>query len=132
MSKNGGAETIVAKGVKVEGDFMVEGSIIIEGEVRGTISATGDLHVGQEAKVEADIKADNAVIAGEVSGNLKITGKADLLPSSKFSGDLAAAVLAIGAGAQVNGTVRMGAEEPAKPARGKRPNAVPEPEEETE
>lgn len=121
MSKNGGGETIVARGVKVEGGFNVEGSIIIEGEVRGTITATGDLHIGPEAKVDADIQADNAVIAGEVRGNMKIVGKLDLLPSSKFSGELAAGVLAVGAGAQVNGTVRMGVEESAKPARGKRP-----------
>jgi cytoskeletal protein CcmA (bactofilin family) len=127
MSKNGGGETVVAKGVRVEGDFVVEGNIVIEGEVRGTIAATGDLHIGAEAKVEADIKAQNAVIAGEVRGNMKIASKLDLLPSSKFSGDLAAEVLSIGAGSQVNGTVRMGAEEPVKPARGKRtPAAAPE------
>ncbi|MFZ2681600.1 MAG: polymer-forming cytoskeletal protein [Patescibacteria group bacterium] len=128
MSKSGGGETIVAKGVKVEGDFAVEGNIIIEGEVRGTINATGDLSVGEEAKVDADIRAENAVIAGDVRGNMRINAKLDMLPSSKFTGDLAAEVLSIGAGAQINGTVRMGAEEPVKPARGKRaaPAAVAE------
>ncbi len=125
MSKNGGGDTIVARGVRVEGDFMVEGNIVIEGEVRGTVTATGDLQVGPEAKVDADIKAENAVIAGEVNGSLRIKAKLDLLPSSKFSGELAAEVLSVGAGAQVNGTVRMGAEEPAKPAKSKRaPGAV--------
>ncbi len=131
MAKNGGSETIVAKGVRVEGDFVVEGNIIIEGEVRGTINATGDLQIGPEAKVDADIKAENAVIAGEVHGNMRINAKLDMLPSSKFSGDLAAEVLSIGAGSQINGTVRMGVEEPAKPARGKRVAAVAA-EEETE
>lgn len=124
MSKNGGGETIVAKGVRVEGDFTVEGNIVIEGEVRGTITATGDLNIGAEAKVDADIKCENAIIAGEVRGNMRINAKLDLLPSSKFSGDLAAEVLSVGAGAQVNGTVRMGAEEPVKPARGKKAAAV--------
>lgn len=124
MSKNGGGETIVAKGVRVEGDFTVEGNIVIEGEVRGTITATGDLNIGAEAKVDADIKCENAIIAGEVRGNMRINAKLDLLPSSKFSGDLAAEILSVGAGAQVNGTVRMGAEEPVKPARGKKAAAA--------
>lgn len=124
MSKTGGGETIVARGVRVEGDFAVEGNIIIEGEVRGTITASGDLQIGPEAKVDADIKAENAVIAGEVRGNMRINVKLDLLPSSKFSGDLSAEVLSVGPGAQINGTVRMGAEEPVKPARGKRAAAV--------
>ena len=132
MSKNGGGETtVVARGVRVEGDFVVEGNIVIEGEVHGTITASGDLQIGPEAKVEADIKAENAVIAGAVHGNMRINAKLDLLPSSKFSGDLAAEVLSIGAGAQINGTIRMGAEEPAKPARGKRAAPAPS-EEETE
>lgn len=122
----------MARGVRVEGDFVVEGNIVIEGEVRGTISASGDLHIGPEAKVDADIKAENAVIAGEVRGNMRINAKLDLLPSSKFSGDLAAEVLSVGAGSQVNGTVRMGAEEPAKPVRGKRAAAAPAPEPEVE
>ena len=122
----------MARGVRVEGDFAVEGNIIIEGEIRGTINATGDLQIGPEAKVDADIKAQNAVIAGEVRGNMRINGKLDLLPSSKFSGDLAAEVLSIGAGSQVNGTVRMGAEEPVKPARGKRVATPVAPEVETE
>ncbi len=118
--KNTGNETIVAKGVRVEGDFVVEGSIIIEGEVNGTISASGDLHIGVEAKVNADITAENAVVAGEVHGNMRIKSKLELLPSSKFSGELAAVVVSVGAGAQVNGTVRMGELEPVKATRGKR------------
>lgn len=125
MSKNGGGETIVAKGVRVEGDFMVEGNIVIEGEVRGTITATGDLNIGTEAKVDADIKCENAVIAGEVHGNMRINAKLELLPSSKFSGDLAAEILSVGAGAQVNGTVRMGAEEQAKTTKAKRVPSSP-------
>ncbi len=124
MSKPIGGETVVAKGVRVEGDFVVEGNIIIEGEVRGTITATGDLHVGEEAKVDADIKAENAVIAGEVRGNMRINAKLDMLASSKFSGDLAAEILSIGAGSQINGTIRMGAEEPVKATKGKRAPAV--------
>ncbi|MDQ5952226.1 MAG: hypothetical protein QG626_353 [Patescibacteria group bacterium] len=124
MAKTGGGETVVARGVKVEGDFIVEGNIIIEGEVRGTIVASGDLQIGPEAKVDADIKAESATIAGEVRGNMRINAKLDLLPSSKFTGDLAAEILSVGAGAQVNGTVRMGVEEPPKPARGKRAQAA--------
>lgn len=120
----------MARGVRVEGDFAVEGNILIEGEVRGTINATGDLHIGVEAKVEADIRAQNAIVAGEVKGNMRIAQKLELLPSSKFSGDLAAEVLSVGAGSQVNGTVRMGPEEPPKPARGKK--AVQQVQSETE
>lgn len=110
MAKNTYNETIIAQGVRIEGEFIAEGDIVIEGEVRGTITTAGDLRIGDGAKVEADIRAQNAVVSGEVRGTMQILGKLELMPSSKFTGDLAVDVLSVGAGAQVNGTVRMGEE----------------------
>ena len=120
MGKNNGGETIIARGVRIEGDFFAEGDIIIEGEVRGTISTSGDLRIGQDAKVDADIKAQNAIIAGQVHGNMRIEAKLDLLASSHLSGDVSVQVLAVEAGAQVNGMMHMGEEATQKPARGKK------------
>lgn len=111
MAKSGGGETIIAHGVRVEGDFLAQGDIVIEGEVRGTIVTAGNLRIGELARIDADIKAENAVIAGEIHGNLRINGTLELLPSSKFSGDLVVTTLSVGAGAQVNGTVHMGADD---------------------
>ncbi len=110
MAKNNGGETIIARGVRIEGDFFAEGDIVIEGEVRGTIATSGDLRVGEEAKIEANIKAQNAVIAGEVEGNMRIEAKLELLASSHVSGDVTVQVLSVEAGAQVNGVVHMGEE----------------------
>ena len=67
MSKNvGGQETIIAQGVKVEGDFTSEGNVFIEGDVSGRIQTNQDLRVGEMAKIQADIRAKNAIIAGEI------------------------------------------------------------------
>ncbi len=110
MAKNTYNETIIAHGVRIEGEFIAEGDIVIEGEVRGTITTAGDLRIGDGAKVEADIRAQNAVISGDVRGTMHILGKLELMPSSKFTGDLSVDVLSVNAGAQVNGTVRMGEE----------------------
>jgi cytoskeletal protein CcmA (bactofilin family) len=122
MAKNNGGETIIARGVRIEGDFFAEGDIVIEGEVRGTISTTGDLRVGTEAKIEANIKAQNAIIAGNVEGNMKIESKLDLLSSSHIAGDVSVQTLAVEAGAQVNGMIHMGEEA----LKGKKKNAASE------
>jgi cytoskeletal protein CcmA (bactofilin family) len=111
MAKNTYNETIIAQGVRIEGEFIAEGDIVIEGEVRGTITTSGDLRIGDSAKVEADIRAQNAMISGEVRGTMHIASKLEMMPSSKFTGDLTVDVLSVSAGAQVNGTVRMGEEE---------------------
>lgn len=129
MAKNTYNETIIAQGVRIEGEFIAEGDIVIEGEVRGTITTAGDLRIGDGAKVEADIRAQNAMVSGEVRGTMHITGKLELMPSSKFTGDLAVDVLSVGAGAQVNGTVRMGEEVAQLVAPGKKGKKAAEPEE---
>lgn len=124
MAKGNGGETIIALGVRLEGDMSAEGDLIIEGEVHGNVKTTGDLRVGENAVVQADVEAENAVIAGEIRGNIKIRGKLELFPSSKLTGDVTTEVLAIGPGAQVNGSITMGA--PASTGRASRKSEAAE------
>lgn len=107
MAKHNGEETIIAHGVRVEGEFVSEGNVVIEGDVQGTIRANGDLRVGDAAHIAADVTAGNAVVAGEVRGNMQVAGRLELLASSKIIGDVSAEVLSVAAGAQVNGRVTM-------------------------
>lgn len=111
MAKNNQVgETIIARGVRIEGEFFAEGDIVIEGEVRGNISTAGDLKIGEDAVIEADIHAQNAVISGRVHGNIKIDARLDLMASSHVSGDINARTLAVEAGSEINGMVHMGEE----------------------
>lgn len=110
MAKGTGPETIIAFGVRLEGDLVAEGDLVIEGEVHGTIKTKGDLRIGDQALVEANIEANNAVVSGEIRGNILVHGKLELFPSSKMTGDLVTDVLAVGPGAQVNGSISMGGE----------------------
>ncbi len=103
-------DTVIAAGVKVEGDFTSAGNIIIEGEVSGTLRTDMDLVVGPEAKITASVTARNARVAGEVHGNLSVTERAELTATAKVSGDVQARVLVMEAGAVLNGRCTMGAE----------------------
>ena len=107
MAKNTSEETIIARGVRVEGDFKSQGAVLIEGEVAGNVQTAGDLRVGDEAKIHADVVAQNAVVGGEVRGNIQGAGKLELLSSAKMIGDVSADVLSVQAGALVNGKITM-------------------------
>jgi cytoskeletal protein CcmA (bactofilin family) len=109
-----GSETIIAHGVRLEGDLVAEGDLIIEGEVHGTVKTQGDLRIGDQALVEADIEAGNALVSGTIRGNLVVHGKLEMLPSSSMTGDVSTEVLAIGPGAKVNGNISMGGGEGGK------------------
>lgn len=106
---------MIAQGVRVEGDFVSQGDVLIEGEVSGNVQTASDLRIGENAKIRADVVAQNAIVAGEIRGNIQIGGRLELLQSAKVIGDITADVLSVAAGAQVNGKITMEGKEVAIP-----------------
>jgi cytoskeletal protein CcmA (bactofilin family) len=107
------SSTVIARGVRVEGEFRSQGDVVIEGEVQGSISAAGVLTVGPEAKIKADIIADEAKISGVIEGNLQIKKQAVFYSSAKINGDITAERITVEAGAQLDGRIKIGGVPPA-------------------
>jgi cytoskeletal protein CcmA (bactofilin family) len=106
--KNGGAEdTIIGSAIKVEGDLVSSGNIIVEGEVSGSIKTDKDLRVGEKAKITAEVNAREAFIAGKVQGNVKVQNKLELSATAEINGDIDVRTLIISAGAVFNGKCTM-------------------------
>jgi len=102
-----GEETVIGPSVKVEGNFDSQGDIIVEGYVSGTIKTTGNLRVGQKAKIKADVEASNVNNAGEIRGNVKSLEKLSLSSSAKIIGNVETGVLSVDEGAFLNGKCKM-------------------------
>lgn len=102
-----GSETIIAQGVKVEGDFRSNGDITIDGELNGSLATAASLHIGESAVIHAEVSAKNAVIAGTIVGNLQVEDGLQLLSSSNVTGDIVTNRLSIAEGAVVNGRISM-------------------------
>lgn len=100
-------ETIVGPSVKVEGDFVSEGNIVIEGQVSGKIKTSKQLRVEEGAKVSADVTAESALISGEVRGNIKLMSTLELTPTAKIFGDVTTKTLIVNAGAVLHGQCLM-------------------------
>ncbi|MFA6272257.1 MAG: polymer-forming cytoskeletal protein [Patescibacteria group bacterium] len=96
-------ETIIGPSVKVEGDFHGEGSIVVEGQVTGTLKTNQDLRIGTNAKIKADLEAENVFISGEVVGDLYVKGKTELKSTAKVTGNIKTKIISIEAGASLNG-----------------------------
>lgn len=105
-SQNAG-ETIIAQGVRVEGEFHSQGDVIIDGEVAGSVETQSALTVGETAKIHADVKAKSAIVAGEVVGNIFAGEMLELLATSHVKGDIVTGRISVAAGARVNGRVSM-------------------------
>lgn len=101
--------TVIANGVRVEGDFVSQGDVVIEGEVHGKVAVTGMLTVGGQAKLKADVSAENISIAGTIEGNVAAKSRVDIKSSAKISGDIQAQTAAVEAGAVLDGRMMIGA-----------------------
>ncbi|MDD5251783.1 MAG: polymer-forming cytoskeletal protein [Patescibacteria group bacterium] len=112
----GDAETIIAASVKVEGEFVSQGNVLIEGVVEGSLKTEKNLRVGQQARISADVSAANAVVAGEVRGNLVVSEKLELEPTARIIGDIRTKNIIVASGAQINGQISMGNASEQRPA----------------
>ena len=108
MAKEHLQETIIAQAVRVEGDFVSEGDVTIEGEVKGSVKTKTHLRVGETARIHADVTAKSATVAGEIHGNVVVEDRLELGEHSVVKGNVTTQVLSVAPGAQVNGVLTMG------------------------
>jgi len=100
-------ETVIGPSVRVEGDFKGEGDLIVEGILIGDLQTKNNLKIGQNAIIEADIKASNAFISGKVKGNITTKGKVEITNTAIILGDIKAQIVSIESGAQISGRLIM-------------------------
>ena len=105
---NNAPATVIAKGVRLEGDFKSQGDVLIEGEVHGTIQTDSLLTVGSEASVKAGITASDAVIAGKINGNTNIKNRLEVKATAQIFGDIICQTAVIEAGAKLEGNIKCG------------------------
>lgn len=101
------AETIIGPSVKVEGDFVGQGNLVIDGIIKGNVKTSGNLKVGEKAKITASVQAQNALVSGEIYGDIIIDGDLELTEKAKIFGDIQVKSLSIARGAVLNGKCSM-------------------------
>lgn len=108
MPTQHGAATVIARGVRVEGDFTAQGDVTIEGDVDGHVTAQGTLVIGSEAKLKAEVAADDAIIAGTVEGTVTVKKRLEIKSTARIIGDVTCETALVEAGAVLEGTVSIG------------------------
>lgn len=109
-NENGGQsmDTVIGSSIKVEGNFVGQGNIIVEGEIKGDLKTSQNIEAGSESKIIANIEAANALIAGEVEGKIRIEEHLELTSTAKIAGDIEAGVLIVASGAMIDGYCKIG------------------------
>jgi cytoskeletal protein CcmA (bactofilin family) len=98
---NGGALTIIASDVSIQGNLTTVGEIQLDGTVMGDISC-GSIILGETGSMTGILVATTATIRGRVDGTIR--AKAVLLErTAVVTGDVTQESISIEAGAKVDG-----------------------------
>lgn len=90
-----------------EGAVQTGGSVRIDGRFKGSVKAEGDIVVGEDALVEAELHGKYILIAGSVWGEVTAAEKLELGSKGKLYGDFQADKLLVEEGAVLCGECRM-------------------------
>jgi len=99
-------ETIIGPNAYFRGDIQSDGGVRIDGIFEGTVDITGNLVIGEGAKVIADISANNISISGAIKGNVN-GNRVEILDTGRVWGDLTINSLLLNEGAYLRGQTMM-------------------------
>jgi len=97
--------TTIGTAMTLKGELRGAGSLTLRGRFEGDIVLEGTLHVGPEARVDANITAHAIVIGGVVHGNLSADTHVEILPTGALTGTVKSGSFTAADGASVKGEI---------------------------
>ncbi|SEA40401.1 bactofilin family protein [Microbulbifer marinus] len=101
--------TLIARQTEVSGDLHFRGNLVIEGKVRGNVSAHSDsdarLQIVDGGTVEGEIRVPHVVINGNVQGDVYAARHLELATKAMVEGNVHYKLIEMVKGAQVNGSL---------------------------
>ena len=114
-SSNGGSEphglepkaTVLARDDVLTGKLQVKSGGQVLGNFSGQIESDGDLLIGPEAHVEADIRSERVTISGFVRGNIVASSRLKITSTGRLEGDAKVGALVVQEGGVHLGVIRV-------------------------
>jgi cytoskeletal protein CcmA (bactofilin family) len=100
----------IDKGSFIRGDLSFEETFRIDGRFEGKIRSGGELILGDDADVSADMEVGRLSVNGKLKGSVHAAERVELLAGARVLGDIATPVLRIEEGAHFEGSCQMGKE----------------------
>jgi cytoskeletal protein CcmA (bactofilin family) len=103
----GEINTLLGRGSEFEGKLTFEGTVRIDGTLKGEVFSDDVLIVGEGARVEAEIDVGEIIIQGTVVGNIRAKRSIEILTPGRVKGDLSTPSLQIDKGVIFEGRCFM-------------------------
>jgi cytoskeletal protein CcmA (bactofilin family) len=101
------ASTIIGAGITIEGEITTDEDVVVQGTVRGRLTARDAVSIESGSVVGADVTAGPVAVGGNVTGNINSSDRVDLQNGAKVVGNVKATRITIADGAQFKGNVDM-------------------------
>ncbi len=99
----GEINTLLGRGSEFEGKLTFEGTVRVDGRLKGEVFSDDVLVVGEGAFVEAEIDIGEIIIQGTVVGNIRATRAIEIHAPGRVKGDLTTPSLQIDKGVVFEG-----------------------------
>ncbi len=100
--------TVIGEGTRVQGTLNIQGSIVVHGEIDGTLTATESIIVGKTGNLKAGLNAREAIVSGKVKGKIVARERVELQTGARLEGDVFAKSFMIEEGVFFQGNCSMG------------------------
>jgi cytoskeletal protein CcmA (bactofilin family) len=110
----GPSRNVLSSDVEIKGTVKFTNDLVVDGRIEGEIHSDGNLTVGENARLKAEIKTGTVVVYGKVHGNIVASDRVELKATAEVVGDIKAKTLAIEPGAIFVGKSNVGT--PSTPA----------------
>ncbi|MEN9991577.1 MAG: hypothetical protein RLZZ224_1279 [Verrucomicrobiota bacterium] len=102
------SRNVLSTDVEVKGSLKFTNDLIVECVVEGEIISQGNLIIGENARISAEIQSGTVVVHGKVNGNITAIDRVDVKSGAEIIGDIKASVLTMEPGAVFVGRSTVG------------------------
>jgi cytoskeletal protein CcmA (bactofilin family) len=99
--------TVLGRDDALSGRLQLRGGGQLLGNFSGSVECDGDLLIGPEAHVEADIRSDRVTIAGFLRGNVVAVNRLKITNTGRLEGDAKVGALVVQEGGVHHGVIRV-------------------------
>ncbi|MCA9286583.1 MAG: polymer-forming cytoskeletal protein, partial [Phycisphaerales bacterium] len=100
--------TVIGVNARINGDILLDGDASVLGKVEGRLEVGGELHIGSESQVTAQVVCERLNLEGTVRGDVFAAKGLELGASASLIGDISAGCISVPAGATCQGTLSVG------------------------
>ncbi len=96
--------SLISADLMIDGNLTCEGAIQIDGKVNGDINSNS-LTIGECAEVDGVVTADDVTVHGNMQGEIR-SHSVQVMSTARITGDIVHQILAVEAGASIEGQMR--------------------------